>query len=119
MQPERRRQMVLAVVVVVLAFALYRAWPRTAAPTTATSNPRGMARGGQTTDVAAPDVKLEALEAERPKPEGSMRNLVRFGRPPGAPAPAAPQVPGAAAANRPDHSAGTDDSADSANSSAR
>jgi len=93
MQPERRRQMVLAVLVVVLAFALYSAWPRTAAPTTATSNPRSMARGGQTTEVAAPDVKLEALEAERPKPEGSMRNLFRFGRAPAARAPAAPQVP--------------------------
>jgi hypothetical protein len=93
MQPERPRQIVLAVLVVVLAFALYRAWPRTAAPTTATSNPRSIGRGGQTTEVTAPDVKLEALEAERPQPEGSMRNLFRFGRPPTAPAPAAPQVP--------------------------
>jgi hypothetical protein len=93
MQPERRRQIVLAVLVVVLAFALYRAWPRTAAPTTATSNPRSMARGGQATEVAAPDVKLEALEAERPQPEGSMRNLFRFGRPAAALAPTAPPVP--------------------------
>ena len=93
MQPERGRQIVLAVLGVVLAFALYRAWPRTAAPTTATSNPRSTARGGQTTEVAAPDVKLEALEVERPKPEGSMRNLFRVGRPAAAPAPTAPQVP--------------------------
>src|SRR5262245_46567932 len=84
MQPERRRQIVLAVLVVVLAFALYRVWPRTAAPATATSNPRNAARGGQSTDVPVPDVKLEALEAERPKPEGPNRNLFRFGRAPAA-----------------------------------
>ena len=47
--------------------------------------------------MKAPDVKLEALEAERPKPEGTMRNLFRFGRapaPPGEPPVAAtPQEP--------------------------
>ena len=81
MQPERRRQIVLAVLVVVLAIALYRLWPRSAAPAPAASNPRGAARTGQTAE-AAPDVKLEALEAERPKPEGPTRNLFRFGRAP-------------------------------------
>ncbi len=50
-------------------------------------------------------MKLEALEAERPKPEGSMRNLFRFGRPAAAPAPTGPSVPVAAAANRPDPAA--------------
>ena len=80
MQPERRRQIVLAVLVVVLAAALYRAWPRTAAPVPSASNPRGAARQGQTAEVAAPDVHLEALEAERPKPSGQTRNLFRFGR---------------------------------------
>jgi hypothetical protein len=84
MQPERRRQIVLAALVVVLALALYRAWPRTAAPTTAASNPRSVARGGQAGEVAVPDVKLEALEAERAKPEGPNRNLFRFGRAPAA-----------------------------------
>ena len=49
MQPERRRQIVLAVLVVILAVALYRAWPRTAAPAAGTSNPRSAARAGQTT----------------------------------------------------------------------
>jgi hypothetical protein len=99
MQPDRRRQLVLAVLVVVLGFVLYRAWPRTAAPTTATSNSRSVARGGQPAEVAAPDVKLEALEAERPKPEGPNRNLFRFGRAPSAekatpaPPPVAPPEP--------------------------
>ena len=80
MQPDRRRQIVLAVLVVVLALVLYRAWPRTAGPAAGTSNPRGAARPGQTAEPAAPDVKLEALQAERPKPTGPTRNLFRFGR---------------------------------------
>jgi hypothetical protein len=110
MQPERRRQLVLAVLVVILAGVLYRAWPRSTEPAPATSNARGAARAGQAAEVKAPDVKLEALEAERPKPEGRMRNLFRFGRatsttpepqpvvtapptPPGPKTPTAPTVP--------------------------
>jgi hypothetical protein len=97
MQPERRRLLMLAVLLVILAGALYRAWPRSAAPAPATSNARGAARAGQATEVKAPDVKLEALEAERPKPEGTMRNLFRFGRAPAPPAEppvkASPQEP--------------------------
>jgi hypothetical protein len=99
MQPERRRQMVLAALVVVLALAIYRAWPEPAVPPTAASNPREAARARQGADVAAPDVKLEALEAERPKPEGTNRNLFRFGRPaapppqPGGPIAVAPPPP--------------------------
>jgi hypothetical protein len=80
MPPDRRRQIVLAVLVVVLGVLLYRAWPRTAAPVPGASNPRSAARPGQTPEVAAPDVHLEALEAERPKPSGQTRNLFRFGR---------------------------------------
>src|SRR5688572_20618443 len=85
MQPDRRRLLMLAVLVVILAGALYRAWPRSATPAPATSNARGAARAGQAAEVKAPDVKLEALEAERPKPEGTMRNLFRFGRAPAQP----------------------------------
>ena len=80
MQPDRRRQIVLAVLVVILAVVLYRAWPRSAGPAAGTSNPRSAARPGQATATAAPDVKLEALQAERPKPAGPTRNLFRFGR---------------------------------------
>jgi hypothetical protein len=83
MPPERRRQIVLAVI------ALYRAIPRPAAPGSAASSPRTPVRAGQAAE-AAPDVKLEALEAERPKPEGPNRNLFRFGRTTGGNA-AAPQ----------------------------
>jgi hypothetical protein len=85
MQPDRRRMLMLAVLVVILAGALYSAWPRSAAQAPATSNARGPARAGQSAEVKAPDVKLEALEAERPKPEGTMRNLFRFGRAPAPP----------------------------------
>ena len=80
MQPERRRQLVLAILVAVLAVLLYRAWPQTAATVPGASNRRSAAKPGQTADVAAPDVHLEALEAERPKPSGPTRNLFRFGR---------------------------------------
>jgi hypothetical protein len=80
MQPDRRRQIVLAVLVVGLAGLLYRAWPQTAAPIPGASNSRSAARPGQTAEPAAPDVHLEALEAERPKPSGQTRNLFRFGR---------------------------------------
>ena len=80
MQPERRRQLVLAVLVAVLAVVLYRAWPQTAAPERGASSPRSAAKSGQNAEVAAPDVHLEALEAERPKPAGKTRNLFRFGR---------------------------------------
>ena len=108
MQPERRRQIVLAVLVVVLAGLLYRAWPQTAAPTPSTSNPRTAAKPGQTTEPAAPDVNLEALQSERPKPSGETRNLFRFGRiertrepvaaaPPAATAPAPTVTPPTAA----------------------
>jgi len=100
MQPERRNQLLLAVLVVVLGIAIYRAWPGTASPPATASNGRGPARGGQQPQIAAPDVKLEALDAERPKPEGPNRNLFSFGRPPAAPggpppvtAPPRPQVP--------------------------
>jgi hypothetical protein len=99
MEPERRRQLVLAVLAVVLAIAIYRVWPRPAAPPTAASNARGAARPAAGAVVTAPDVKLEALQAERPKPhEGSTRNLFRFGAAPPPterpqPEPSAPQAP--------------------------
>jgi hypothetical protein len=94
MEPERRRQLVLVVLMVVLAIAIYRVWPRPAAPPTAASNARGAARPAAGAAVTAPDVKLEALQAERPKPhEGSTRNLFRFRAPPAPPPSERPQPP--------------------------
>ena len=87
MQPERRRQIVLGVLVVVLAIAIYRVWPQTAVVPAGSSNSREAAQADQRAELAPPDVKLEALKGERPKPEGPNRNLFRFGRPPAAPAP--------------------------------
>ena len=99
MQPERRRQIVLAVLVVALALVIYRAWPETAVAPAGSSNAREAARADQRAEIAAPDVRLEALESERPKPEGPNRNLFRFGRPPAAPA--APPSAAAAPARPP------------------
>jgi hypothetical protein len=92
MQPERRRQVVLAGLVVVLAIAIYRAWPDTAVAPAGSSNSREAARADQGAEIAPPDVKLEALKSERPKPEGPNRNLFRFGRPPAEPAAPQPVV---------------------------
>lgn len=89
MAPERRR-LLLVLLAFVLAIAIYRVWPRPAAPPAASSNPREAARAATGADVSAPDVKLESLAAERPQPtEGATRNLFRF-RPP----PAPPRPPG-------------------------
>lgn len=93
MEPERRRQLALAVLAIVLAVVMYRVWPRPAAPPTPASNPRGAARSASGAEVTAPDVKMEALQAERPKPEGTTRNLFRFRPPPAPPPPPKPPQP--------------------------
>ncbi len=83
MAPDRRRLVALAsVLVLVAAFGLYRLWTgeeqpaASAAPQAARGVPRG--RGAPAT-VSAPDVRLHALEAERPAPDGDPhRDLFRF-----------------------------------------
>lgn len=88
----RRRQLLLAALVVVMGVVIYALWPRgPALPASRASNSRGAARAAATGEqVEAPDVRLEALEAERPKPEGADRNLFRFRPPPAPPKPPAP-----------------------------
>lgn len=94
MAPERRKQIVLAVLVVVLLGSLYRAFnPTVSAPAatavvpppvvagTAAAAPAG--RGGRAGRVAArgleaPDVHLEQLQQDRIKPGTAERNLFRF-----------------------------------------
>jgi hypothetical protein len=116
MATERRRQLVLAAVAVVLLGVVYRLWTTTAsAPATASNRSAGGAaaarsaaaaggRRGAAEDkgIQAPDVHLEALNAERPKPGAADRNLFRFKpKPPPpppppvkvAPAPAGPPPP--------------------------
>lgn len=113
MVSERRQQWLLGALAVVLLFVLYRAWPHTAAAPSASSNEGraanpAAARGAQR-PIAAPDVHLDALNAERTAPAPTTRNLFRFkpkapapppastnpaGRAPGGPAvPAGPPPP--------------------------
>ena len=105
MATERRRQVLLAAVAVTLAVIAYQAWPRTSASAPPASNPRRTpqaATAGTTgTNKAAPqppsgpsgapEVHLDALEAERPKPSAADRNLFRFK--PKAPPPPPPPPP--------------------------
>lgn len=89
MNAERRNQIVLAALVVVLVTALYRAF---SAPATVSETDAGV--GGQSSGasrgpagpglVTAPDVRLESLDADRMRPGDSERNLFRFGARPAA-----------------------------------
>ena len=92
MATERGRKVVLAVLAVGLLAATYRLWPSTSATPAASSNrqtgPRTTATAEKATaQTTAPDVHLDVLNADKPKPEGSDRNLFRFK--PKAPPPAA------------------------------
>jgi hypothetical protein len=93
---ERRQRALLGVLVVaLLAFAIYRLLPATSAPPPPSSNPqtapRTAARAQQGAPAAAtPDVHLDALNADKPKPVGPDRNLFRYkpkAPPPPPPAP--------------------------------
>ena len=96
MATERQRQIALSVVLVVLAFVLYRAVTslETTSPSigsTPSSNGRARTpRSARITEppATAPDVHLRALDDERPKPIPGERNLFRFRpKPPPAPVP--------------------------------
>jgi hypothetical protein len=91
MARERRNQLVLGALVIVLALVAYQQWPGTTieAPT-ASNDVHGTARTftGKP-PMTAPDVHLKALEDERPRPGEVERNLFRF-KPKPAPPPPAP-----------------------------
>jgi len=82
MATDRRKQVLLGALLVVLAIVGYRALARTASSPSSAANgtktaappPRGAAAGG----ITAPDVHLDALESERPRPVEAERNLFRF-----------------------------------------
>ena len=106
MATERRRQeLMLGALVVVLLIAIYRMWPPTSATSATTSNRQGQSRGsgaqqnGHAAGSDAPDVHLEALQSDRPKPGSAGRDLFRFKPkappppPPGPPRPVQPSVP--------------------------
>jgi hypothetical protein len=88
MEPEGRRQLLLAAVVVILATGLYLVWRFTNSPAVPSAGPGGpVAAAGARTSPAngrgsagpeAPDVRLSQLSVDRPKPGGTDRNLFRF-----------------------------------------
>jgi hypothetical protein len=110
MATERRRQLILGALVIVLLGVIYRLWTATSAAPVVASNPRagaaaartqaaartrkgsGTAGADGTQGVQTPDVHLEALDAERAQPGAGARNLFRFREkaPPPPPAPAKP-----------------------------
>ena len=96
MGSERRKWIVLAILLVVLAGAMYRAMQQPA-PTDADSPvPRDTsARSPQRIQADTLDVRLDALAAEWPEPTSDSRNLFQFGRarPVGVPQPVAPPPP--------------------------
>jgi hypothetical protein len=92
----RRQQLLLGGLVILLAVVLYRIWPSPSAAPAATSNPQnargGAAQGSQPSEPAAPNVHLDALDSEHPKPAQAERDLFRFR--PKAPPPAPPRPDG-------------------------
>lgn len=97
MATERRQQWLLGMLLVALGVVAYRAWTATSAAPAQTSNESGAVassagRGGQAAPPRpdAPDVHLESLDNNRPKPGGGDRNLFRFR--PKAPPPPPPQA---------------------------
>jgi hypothetical protein len=111
MPTERRRQLILAALVIVLLGVIYRLWTTTSPAPVAASNrsaggaatarsqpPAGAGRGTGTAAADAakgmesPDVHLEALNAERVRPGASERNLFRYKPKPPPPAPPPPPV---------------------------
>jgi hypothetical protein len=101
MATERQRQVILGVVLVVLAFVLYRpvttflGITSTTASSGSPSTSNGSARTARITEpsATAPDVHLRALDDERTKPISGDRNLFRFRpKPPPPPPPVPPPI---------------------------
>jgi hypothetical protein len=94
MASERRQQILLGVLLVVLAGALaYEMWPSTPAgvPSSA-SNQSGRAARDDRSQPTAPDVHIGALSSDRPKPDEADRDLFKFK--PKAPPPAPSRAAG-------------------------
>jgi hypothetical protein len=106
MEAERKRQILLAVLAIVLAGVVYRQWPTTttsSGPSPASNQRAGGRSGGVAGDrnrqgpaaEGTIDVRLESLEAERPKPGPTDRNLFRFREKPPPLPPPSPDLGGA------------------------
>jgi hypothetical protein len=83
MAPERRNEIILGVLALILATVAYRAWRSTAAPPAETSRAAATPARGAASPAAAPapsatEVHLDALNADRPEPESKGRDLFRF-----------------------------------------
>jgi hypothetical protein len=87
MRTDRRRQLLLVAVVLVLAGVIYQVWPSiNPAPSTSAAPSSNISRSAPTRTAqataplaeATPDVHLAALDSERTKPEAGERNLFRF-----------------------------------------
>src|SRR5713226_972530 len=79
MASERGRLILLLALAAALSVVGYRAWNQTsAAPSQSRASGRGNATTSQSAPDASPDVHLDALAAERPKPGSGQRNLFRF-----------------------------------------
>lgn len=83
MGTERRKQILLGALMVALALVIYRALvtSATTSESSAATNAAGataQSRKAQGTPTAAPDVRLESLKVDRPKPVDTERNLFRF-----------------------------------------
>src|SRR5262245_38886184 len=93
MASNRSKLLVLALLTVVLAVAVYRAWPVTGEVSATAPGPAGVSgTRPPAPPVAGFDVRLEALEAKRPELGPVNRNLFEFERR-AAPAAAAVVVP--------------------------
>jgi hypothetical protein len=99
MGTDRPKQLLLAGLLVAIGLFAYRSWTQTSAAPASTSNQQG-ARGApaasgrkQADSGGAPEVHLNALEDERPKPEAAQRNLFRFKPKPPPPPPPPPPAP--------------------------
>src|SRR5262245_42015993 len=96
MATDRRQKVVLGLLVVVLLAAIYRLLPATSATPAPSSNRQAGGRAPAGAQSAAPqtsppEVHLEALSADKPKPAGGDRNLFRYK--PKAPPPPPPAPP--------------------------
>ena len=98
MNAERRKQILLGVLLVALAGTVYWSMSQSTIPPlpgAVGARPAPSARRPAGTPMEAPDVKLEALQAQWPVPETDSRNPFRFGEPRrvDVPAPVAPPPP--------------------------
>jgi len=108
MATDRRKEAALGVLVVVLAVLGYRQLADTSPASPPSSNQTRPAaaparNGGAAASVTAPDVHLDALNNDRPKPAEAERNLFRFRpkAPPPPPPSAQPRQVGPSAAAPP------------------